>query len=33
VVKTEPPSAEELAVLRELHARTARAHGTSGGSE
>ena len=29
----QPPSAEELEVLRELHARTARAHGAAGGSE
>jgi len=27
VAETEPPSARELEVLRELHARTARAHG------
>ncbi len=29
VVETKPPTAEELAILRELHARTARAHGTA----
>jgi glutaconate CoA-transferase subunit B len=33
VAETEPPSAEELEVLRELHARTARAHGAAGGTE
>lgn len=33
VVETEPPSAGELEVLRELHTRTARAHGAAGGSE
>ena len=33
VVETAPPSAEELEVLRDLHARTARAHGAAGGSE
>jgi len=33
VAETEPPSAEELEVLRELHARTARAHGAAGGGE
>jgi glutaconate CoA-transferase subunit B len=33
VAETAPPSAEELEVLRSLHARTARAHGTAGGSE
>jgi len=33
VMETEPPSAEELEVLRELHARTARAHGSAGGGE
>jgi len=33
VVETEPPSAEQLEVLRELHARTARAHGVAGGGE
>jgi glutaconate CoA-transferase, subunit B len=27
VVETKPPTAEELTILRELHARTARAHG------
>jgi glutaconate CoA-transferase subunit B len=27
VAETKPPTAEELAILRELHARTARAHG------
>ena len=27
VAETKPPSAEELQVLRALHARTARAHG------
>ncbi len=31
--ETEPPSASELQVLRELHARTARAHGAAGGNE
>lgn len=30
---TEPPSALELRLLRELHARTAAAHGGSGGGE
>jgi glutaconate CoA-transferase subunit B len=30
VVETPPPTAHELAVLRELNARTARAHGKSG---
>lgn len=30
VMETEPPAAEELEVLRELHARTARAHGAAG---
>jgi len=33
VAETDPPSAAELAVLRSLHARTARAHGAAGGSE
>src|SRR5579863_7078118 len=33
VGETEPPSAEELAVLRELYARTVQAHGAGGGSE
>lgn len=33
VEETAPPSAEELDVLRELHARTARAHGSGGASE
>jgi glutaconate CoA-transferase subunit B len=33
VVETEPPSAGELEVLRELHARTARAHGAAAGGE
>jgi glutaconate CoA-transferase subunit B len=33
VEETDPPSAEELEVLRDLHARTARAHGAEGGSE
>ena len=28
VTETEPPGAEELEVLRDLHARTAKAHGT-----
>jgi glutaconate CoA-transferase subunit B len=28
VAETEPPRREELEVLRELHARTAKAHGT-----
>jgi glutaconate CoA-transferase subunit B len=32
VMETEPPPAEELEVLRELHARTARAHGAAGES-
>jgi glutaconate CoA-transferase subunit B len=27
LAETPPPTAEELRVLRELHARTARAHG------
>src|SRR5215475_3398484 len=31
VETTEPPSAEELEVLRDLHARTARAHGVAAG--
>jgi glutaconate CoA-transferase subunit B len=29
VAETKPPTAEELVILRELHARTARAHGTA----
>jgi glutaconate CoA-transferase subunit B len=29
VAQTKPPTAEELQVLRDLHARTARAHGTA----
>jgi glutaconate CoA-transferase subunit B len=29
VAETRPPTAEELGILRELHARTARAHGTA----
>jgi glutaconate CoA-transferase subunit B len=29
VVETKPPTADELRILRELHARTARAHGTA----
>jgi glutaconate CoA-transferase, subunit B len=29
VVETKPPTAEELTVLRDIHARTARAHGTA----
>lgn len=33
VEETAPPSAEELQVLRDLHARTARAHGTTSGGE
>jgi glutaconate CoA-transferase subunit B len=33
VVETEPPSTGELEVLRELHARTARAHGAAAGGE
>ena len=33
VAETEPPAAMELEVLRDLHARTARAHGAAGGSE
>jgi len=33
VVETMPPTPEELGVLRNLHARTARAHGTAGGTE
>jgi glutaconate CoA-transferase subunit B len=33
ITETGAPSAEELDVLRELHARTARAHGVSGGGE
>jgi glutaconate CoA-transferase subunit B len=33
VVETMPPTPEELGVLRDLHARTARAHGTAGGTE
>jgi glutaconate CoA-transferase subunit B len=31
--ETLPPSARELEVLRDLHARTARAHGTAGATE
>jgi glutaconate CoA-transferase subunit B len=30
VAETPPPSAEELVVLRELHARTKRAHAADG---
>jgi glutaconate CoA-transferase subunit B len=33
VEETDAPTAEELDVLRDLHARTARAHGVAGGSE
>jgi glutaconate CoA-transferase subunit B len=33
VAETAAPTVEELAVLRDLHARTARAHGTAGGAE
>jgi glutaconate CoA-transferase subunit B len=33
VTETRPPSPGELGVLRELHARTARAHGAVGGGE
>jgi glutaconate CoA-transferase subunit B len=33
VDETGPPSDEELTVLRDLHARTARAHGAPGGGE
>jgi glutaconate CoA-transferase subunit B len=33
VPETDPPSEAELEVLRDLHARTARAHGAAGGSE
>ena len=33
VTETEPPSVGELEVLRDLHARTARAHGAAGGNE
>jgi acyl CoA:acetate/3-ketoacid CoA transferase beta subunit len=33
VEETAPPSAEELEVLRDLHARTARAHGAASGGE
>lgn len=33
VEETRPPSGEELEVLRDLHARTARAHGAAGGGE
>jgi glutaconate CoA-transferase subunit B len=29
IAETKPPTADELTVLRELHARTARAHGTA----
>lgn len=29
VVETKPPTAEELTILREIHARTARAHGAA----
>ena len=33
VLETDPPRAAELEVLRDLHARTARAHGAAGGGE
>jgi glutaconate CoA-transferase subunit B len=33
VQETDAPTVEELDVLRDLHARTARAHGVAGGSE
>jgi glutaconate CoA-transferase subunit B len=33
VAETEPPAAMELEILRDLHARTARAHGAASGSE
>jgi glutaconate CoA-transferase subunit B len=33
VTETARPSPEELEVLRELHARTALAHGSAGGGE
>ena len=33
VEETGPPTATELEALRDLHARTARAHGSSGGNE
>jgi glutaconate CoA-transferase subunit B len=33
VQETDAPTVEELDVLRDLHARTARAHGAAGGSE
>ena len=33
VTETDPPSAGELEVLRDLHARTARAHGAAAGGE
>jgi glutaconate CoA-transferase subunit B len=33
VAETAPPTANELEVLRELHARTARAHGDAAGKE
>ncbi|MGP1397312.1 MAG: CoA-transferase subunit beta [Inquilinaceae bacterium] len=33
VTETPPPTDEELQVLRDLHARTARAHGTAGKGE
>ncbi len=33
VAETPPPTEKELSVLRELHARTARAHGEAGGKE
>ena len=29
VAETKPPTADELKILRELHARTARAHGAA----
>jgi glutaconate CoA-transferase, subunit B len=33
VEETRPPAAMELEILRDLHARTARAHGVAGGGE
>jgi glutaconate CoA-transferase, subunit B len=33
VGETPPPNSDELGALRELNARTARAHGTAGGSK
>ena len=33
MAETEPPAAAELETLRDLHARTARAHGAAGANE